>query len=130
MRRPTAPAVVAAALLVLLPTLALLQYRWVGQVREADRDRMQTHVRNAAIQFHEALDGEIARAVMNLQVGAATARDGFSDRYSDRYEAWMSTSAHPQIVADVLLIDADEGRLQLRRWNQALHAFEAYEWPA
>jgi signal transduction histidine kinase len=109
--------------------LALLQFRWVGQVREADRDRMRTHVRNAAIQFHEALDGEILRAVMNLQVGAATARDGFSDRYSDRYEAWMTTSAHPQIVADVLLIDADEGKLQLRRWNQATHSFEPYAWP-
>src|SRR4051812_11916419 len=110
MSRPAAPTLVTAALLILLPTLAVLQYRWVEQVRDADRDRMQTHVHNAAMQFHEALDGEILRAIINLQVGAATARDGYSDRYTDRYDGWLATAAHPQIVANVLLIDADDGR--------------------
>ena len=82
--RPTPLTLLTLALLVLLPTLAVLQYRWVGQVSEADRDRMQTHLGNAALQFREALDGEIARAFISLQVSAQTARDGFSDRYSDR----------------------------------------------
>lgn len=129
LRRPSLPTLVIAVLLVLLPALALLQYRWVGQVREADRERMQTHVRNAALQFREALDGEIARAVINLQVGVATARDGFSDRYSDRYDAWLTTAGHPLLVANVLLIDADDERVRLRRWNQTTHAFESFDWP-
>jgi signal transduction histidine kinase len=129
MNRPSALTLVTAALLVLLPTLAVMQYRWVGQVSQADRERMQTHVRNAAMQFREALDGEIARAVLNLQVGAATARDGFSDRYTDRYDAWLATSAHPQIVANVFLIDADGAQVQLRHWNQTTHVFEPAEWP-
>jgi signal transduction histidine kinase len=91
---------------------------------------MQTHVHNAALQFREALDGEIARAIINLQVGATTARDGFSDRYSDRYDAWLMTAGHPRLVANVLLVDADGDQLQLRRWNQATHAFEPFDWPA
>ena len=33
-RRPTALTLLTTALLVLLPTLAVLQYRWVGQVSE------------------------------------------------------------------------------------------------
>jgi signal transduction histidine kinase len=131
MNRPSALTLVTAALLVLLPMLAVLQYRWVGQVSQADRERMQTHVRNAAMQFRDALDGEIARAVLNLQVGTATARDGFSDRYSDRYDAWLATSAHPQVVANVFLLDADadDTQLTLRRWNQATHLFEPADWP-
>ena len=128
-RRPSPLTLVTVALLVLVPTLAVQQYRWVGQVSEADRDRMQTHVRNAAMQFREALDGEIVRAVINLQVGAATARDGFSDRYTDRYDAWLATSAHPQVVANVFLIHAPGADLQLRRWNQTSHVFEPVEWP-
>jgi len=127
--RPSAPTLVTAVLLVLLPTLAVLQYRWVGQVSEADRDRMQTHVRNAAMQFRDTLDGELARAAINLQVGAATARDGFSDRYTDRYDAWLATAAHPQIVAGIFLVDADDATLQVRRWNAATHMFEPTEWP-
>ena len=128
LRRPSPLTLVTVALLVLVPTLAVQQYRWAGQVSEADRDRMQTHVRNAAMQFREALDGEIARAVINLQVGAATARDGFSDRYTDRYDAWLATSGHPQIVANVFLIDAAGAELQLRCWNQTTHVFEPFDW--
>src|SRR5438128_499333 len=133
MTRPTILTLVTAGLLVLLPAIAVLQYRWVSQVSEADLERMQTHVRNATMQFRDALDGEIARAVINLQVGAATARDGFSDRYTDRYDAWLATAAHPQIVANVFLIDGDDATrdttLQLRRWNQTTHVFEPAEWP-
>ena len=129
MKRPSALSLLSAALLVLLPTLAVLQYRWVGQVSEADRERMQTHVRNAAMQFRDALDGEIGRAVINLQVGAATARDGFSDRYTDRYDAWLATAAHPEIVANIYLVDADASTLQLRRWNATSHTFEETAWP-
>ena len=119
-----------AALLILVPTLAVLQYRWVGQVSDAERDRMETHVGNAAVQFRDALDGEIARAVINLQVSTAAVRDGFSDRYRDRFEAWQATSAHPQIVANILVLDASDAGVQLRRWNPTSHVFEATDWPA
>ena len=36
--------VVAAALLGLIALLATLQYRWLGQVSAAERERMQTHL--------------------------------------------------------------------------------------
>lgn len=127
--RPSPLTVLIAALVVLLPALALLQSRWVGQVSDAERERMQTHLRNAALQFHEALDGEVARAGTNLQIGAATAREGSPDRYADRYEAWAATSAHPQVVANVLLLDDDGARVRVRRWNASDRALEASEWP-
>ncbi len=127
--RPSPLTVLTAVLIVLLPALALLQYRWVGQVADAERERMQTHLRNAALQFHEALDGEIARAVSNLQVGAASAREGSSDRYADRYEAWAATAAHPQVVANVYLLDDDGTRVRMRRWNVSDRSLEAIAWP-
>ena len=60
--RPSAPTLVTCALLVLLPALAVLQYRWVGQVSVAERERMQRNLRNAAAQFRETFDGEVLRA--------------------------------------------------------------------
>ncbi len=117
-----------ATLVVLLPTLALLQYRWVGQVSQAERERMQTHLRNAALQFHEALDGEVARAIANLQISAATAREGTSDRYADRFEAWAATAAHPEAVSDVFLIDEATDALRMRRWNPETRTLEEAAW--
>jgi signal transduction histidine kinase len=115
-------------LLVLLPALAVLQYRWVGQVSVAERERMQRNLRNAAAQFRDAFDDEVRRAALSLQVGPATARDGASDRYTDRYTTWLDTAAHPQIVANVYLVDADAGRLRLRRWNPDASQFDATNW--
>src|SRR5262245_64432888 len=86
---------------------------------------MQRNLRTAAAQFRENFDGEIVRAVLSLQVGPATALEGASDRYTDRYETWLNTAAHPQVVADVLLVDADAGRLRLRRCNSESPAFQA-----
>ena len=46
--RPSGLTVLSAVLLVLLPTLAVLQYRWVGQLSTAERERMQRNLANAA----------------------------------------------------------------------------------
>jgi signal transduction histidine kinase len=129
LKKPSGPTLVMCALLVLLPALAVLQYRWVGQVSTAERERMQRNLRIAAGQFRENLDGEIVRAVLSLQVGPATALEGASDRYTDRYETWLNTAAHPQAVAAILLVDADGGQLRLRRWNSETHVFDPTDWP-
>ena len=129
-RKPSGPTLVTCVLLVLLPALAVLQYRWVGQVSTAERERMQRNLRTAARQFREAFDDEMVRAVLSLQVSAVTAREGASDRYTDRYDTWLNTAAHPQVVADVLLIDAEAEELRLRRWNTESHAFDLASWPA
>lgn len=129
LKRPSGPTLVTSALLVLLPALAVLQYRWVGQVSTAERERMQRNIRTAAAQFREGFDTEIVRAVLSLQVGPQTAQEGASDRYSDRYDMWLNTAAHPQVVAQIFLLDDQKG-LRLRRWNADTHVFDLTEWPA
>lgn len=129
-RRPSGLTWLSCALLVLLPALAVLQYRWVGQVSAAERERMQRNLRVAAFQFREAFDGELGRAFVSLQVGPNTARDGASERYSDRYDTWLNTAAHPRIVNNIFLVDADDHRaLRVRRWNADAHTFDATPWP-
>jgi signal transduction histidine kinase len=128
LRKPSGTTLVTVALLILLPTLAILQYQWVGQLSTAARERLQRNVRIAAAQFREGFDGEIIRAIVSLQVGPATVREGVSERYSDRYNTWLNTAAHPQIVSNVLVVDGDNGQLRLRRWNPDVDALEATDW--
>jgi signal transduction histidine kinase len=128
-RRPSGLTLVTCALLVLLPALAVLQYRWLGQVSVAERERMQRNLRNAAAQFRDAFDTEIARALIMLQVGPTTAQNGSSEQYSDRYDTWLNTASHPQFVSAIYLVDADPGAVRLRRWNSSTHVFDPTEWP-
>ena len=126
---PSAPKVLTGLLVVLLPVLAFMQYRWVGQVSEGERERMQRNLETAADQFRDAFEREIGRAAFELQIGVSTARDGASDLYSERYTTWLSNADHPQIVADIFLVDGTDEQLRLRRWNQATHVFELSLWP-
>ena len=126
---PSAPKVLTGLLVVLLPVLAFMQYRWVGQVSEGERAIMQRNLETAADQFRVAFDSEVLQAQRDLQVGTATARDGSSSNYSVRYTTWLKTSEHPQIVADVFFVDGEGGHLRLRRFNGATLAFDPSLWP-
>ena len=127
--RPSGLTLLTGILLVLLPALAVLQYRWVGQVSDAERERMQHNLRNAASQFRDAFDIEIGRALSNLQVGPVTARDGASEQYADRYDAWVDTAEHPRLVSEIFLLDAVGPELRSRRFNVNTHNFEETSWP-
>ena len=127
--RPSGLTLLTTTLLVLLPALAVLQYLWVGQVSEAERERMQHNLRNAASQFRDAFDLEVGRALLSLQVGPVTARDGASEQYTDRYEAWVDTSEHPQLVSNIFLVDSADAQLRIRRFDPAAHTFEPVAWP-
>jgi signal transduction histidine kinase len=120
----------AGALLLLMPALAVLQFRWVGQVSSAEKERMQRNVEIAASQFREAFDGELGRSLRDLSVSSATAREVAWDRYATRYEEWKSSTSHSGLVSNVYLIDADNGRLGARRWDVAARTFVRVEWPS
>jgi signal transduction histidine kinase len=127
-RLPSRLTVLTTALVVLLPVLAVLQFRWLGQLSAAERDRMQRNLATAAGQFREAFDGEIVRAFASLQVDSAIVRDQAWTRYAERYAAWTSTAPLPGLISNVFLIDAEKGDVRLRRWNTQARVFEPAEW--
>jgi signal transduction histidine kinase len=126
---PSAPKVLTALLVFLLPVLAFMQYRWVGQVSEGERAIMQRNLETAADQFRGAFDLELGNAIRDLTASTTAAREGSSTNYSLRYRSWLDSAEHPQIVADVYIVDAEGDRLRLRRFNATTHVFDPSLWP-
>jgi signal transduction histidine kinase len=110
--------VTIAILALLLLFLAVLQYRWIGQVSEAQGDRMQGSLRMAVMRTREEFNGEIRQALMTLQSGPDVDR-------SDRYSRWRTTSRHPDLVRSYYLV---RGR-ELLRFNPSSERFEPAAWP-
>jgi len=107
-----------AAMLILLPVLAILQFRWLGQLSDAERERLQRNLRATTSEITSALDLELARVMVGLQVDGLTLNDEAWDRYAERYAAWGAAAIDPAIVRGVLLADAGgAGSVRLRRWN-------------
>ena len=67
-------AVVALALFGLIVLLAVLQYRWLGQISEAERAQRRTTLAAGALEFAQDFDREITRAYLLFQTDAPIAR--------------------------------------------------------
>jgi len=112
------------AVLILLPTLALMQHRWIEQVRDAQREQMERDLRTAAGRFRDAFRVEVARPLMAIR---ATIR---SSAWDARTGAWSDISQHPETLGDVFLVDHSGGDLRLRRWNPDTLSLDPAAWPA
>ena len=104
--------------------LATLQYRWLGQVSEAEREQLRRSLAQRAREFADEFDGEISRAYLALQVprgeaaagGEATARDwtGFAASL-DRWKATARDSR--RLIRAVYLAEAAGSEHTIRRWR-------------
>src|SRR5688500_10570706 len=88
----------AAAVVVLLPALAWLQYSWLEQIADADRDRRERTLQTAASQLAQDFDGELSKAVSGLHLESSIVEQQAWSRYAARYEAWAETAIAPEMV--------------------------------
>jgi signal transduction histidine kinase len=120
-----------AALLALLPLLAALQYRWLGQVSASERERMQMNLRTAAMRFSHDFDRELTRAYRLFQMDASAWREQSWEELAQCYDRWMTTAPYPRLVSDVFIVVQEEGgRSRLLRFNPTARRIEPVEWPA
>jgi signal transduction histidine kinase len=95
--------------MLLVPVLAWMQYQWLGQLSQAERERMGRTLRTAASQFAVEFDTELSKAIVGLQVEGVTLRDENWIGYSQRYAAWLEAASDPKLVKDVWLVDTVPG---------------------
>ncbi|HEX6737838.1 MAG TPA: ATP-binding protein [Vicinamibacteria bacterium] len=118
------------AILLLLGLLATLQYRWAGALSEAERVRLSASARARAEALSREFDIEITRAWSGLQMSAETLRARDFAAYAERHQAWLRAAAHPALVREVFLLEAEEeGPARLGRFDPAQRTFVDSEWP-
>ena len=97
----------AAAVAVLLPALAWMQYDWVNQLASADRERRERTLRTAAAQFTSAIDTELSRIGGSLQLDGAMVERQDWDAYAIRYSD-ATANQSPSLVRGVWYVEAIE----------------------
>jgi signal transduction histidine kinase len=120
----------AALLLVLLAILATLQYRWLGEVSEAERERMRASLRTRASELAQEFDAELTRAYVAFHVGSDQLDADPAAALADAYARWQAGAKIPALVSAVYMAD---GRMldsaELRRLDPAARALTPIEWP-
>jgi signal transduction histidine kinase len=131
--RRAAPWQLVAALIllvVLLATLGTLQYRWLGEVSEAERARMRDGLRARASEFTQAFDRELTRTYSAFHLTSDQIAGGERAALEEAWNRWRVGAPAPGLVRDVYLAQGVTFEsAQLQRLDPARHALEPVAWP-
>jgi len=108
------PLAIAAALLALLAILATMQYRWLGDVSEAERGRLRAGVRARATEFGDDVDRVVTGVFTTFHVDADGLDRDPGGTLVDAYERAERAAAAPGLVSAVYVADVSGGAAD---WN-------------
>lgn len=117
-----------AILGLVLGVLAALQYRWIGQVAEAERERLTQDVNVSSIRVLEDLRRELASLFRAATVASSGAVD-WQERYQSLWAEWGLRE--PQLVSRVfhLAVERNNDTFQLQQFDPVSGRLENVVWP-
>jgi signal transduction histidine kinase len=127
----------AAAMLVLIAVLATLQYRWLGRISDAERERLTATLSGRADGYAKDFDRELALAYMLFQLepaipgSPAPGAGSLLARLAERHDRWQATARYPKLIRELYVTArAADGSFTLQRFNRSAGLLEPVEWPA
>ncbi|HEV2853685.1 MAG TPA: HAMP domain-containing sensor histidine kinase [Thermoanaerobaculia bacterium] len=125
------PFAIAAVLLLLLAVLAVLQWRWIGEVSTLEQQRLQSSLTTAGFRFTHDFDREIARAFLYFHPGPTQPSQDRLERVLRQYRHWISEAPYPRLIRDVFLVrPVESGDPAIQILRPAEQRFEPCPWPA
>jgi signal transduction histidine kinase len=123
------PAAVVS-LTVLLVVLAVLQYRWIGEIGQAERERLRAGLEAAAERAAGEVDHEITRVWLSFHPSPGEDAAHRRDELARQLRAWRRTAPAPGLVKDVLVaVRGPEEDHALERLDPAAGRFVPVPWP-
>src|ERR1044072_3988064 len=95
----------------LLGLLATLQYRWVGQISTAERDRLQKRLQTDTERFADDFNNEIRKVYFNFQINADAWREKGGTEFNQRLADWKEKSAYPALPSNFYFVGLNGERL-------------------
>jgi signal transduction histidine kinase len=123
---------VAAALISLvilgaaLVVLGTLQYRWIGQMADAERQRMRAGIEFAAHHYSDEFDHELTRMFFSFQIAPIEATP---ERLLHRYDEWAASSRDPHMVKAIYFVPPNQLDTP-QRIDPAARTVRPVPWPA
>ena len=120
------PILLVAALLLLLGVLAFLQYRWLGQISDGERERLRRNLQSDTQRFADDFNREMQNAYFNFQIDAKAWREKNWSEFNERYKFWREKTAYPDLIKNFYFVELESQTVL--RFNKGNQAFEAAQW--
>ncbi len=128
---PTVRAIALVALMGLtLLVLAVLQYRWIGEVSQSERARLRVSLENAVRQFRTEFNAELRRTCLAFEVSPDVLAARRWDTFAARYDEWSSGERHAGLIENLyLLTQREDGEREIRKLDAAAGTWVPAELP-
>jgi signal transduction histidine kinase len=118
-------------LVVLVCVLAVLQYRWIGEISANEQKNRKADLQTAANKLSSAFNAEISTAAETLQPSDPQVQEmGRQKAYETRYREWRASSPHPRLFRRAAVVAQENDRLVLRMFDAETGVLELAQWPA
>jgi signal transduction histidine kinase len=129
--RPLLSWISLSVLVVLVCVLGFLQYRWIGEISQMERKKLQDTLQSSLNEVSRDFNSELAVAATALMAtNAEVDRMGREQAYEHRYAQWKNSSATPKLFSRIAIVWDQTGELTLRMLKLETGNFEPAEWPA
>jgi len=91
---------IVGVLLLVLCALGLVQYNWIDQVAQAERQRAKNDLATALSYVEADFDIEITRVSVFFEFPGVSPAD-----YPHRYKEWLSRAPYPRLIRGVYVLD-------------------------
>lgn len=131
-RRNLIPLMVLALLLIALPILGLMQYRWLDAVSENEMQRLERNINAAVRQIRSEIGFEFASIATLFAPDPRSNEPGslfeqVGEEFAEYYQTWIDGSRFPDLVESVFLIDHTTDPALLYRFAPDSKAFDLIE---
>jgi signal transduction histidine kinase len=127
MKRSWFSILTVAVLLGLLVLLAALQYKWLGQISDREREHLSTRLEADTRRFAEEFNREIQNAYFNFQLPSSNWRKQNWAEFSERYKFWSERTAYRDLIKDFYFVELGKDP-KLSRYDREKGTFESAEW--
>ena len=122
------PLLLGCALALLLPALALVQYRWISQLSMAEEERLDRQLKEAVTLFTREFNAELNRINAFLLAPRANSPDG--GEFALRYRRWATNNNQlPLLKAIYRSSGGERATNSLEAYNAEKGSWEPLEWP-
>lgn len=119
------------ALAAVLIALAVMQYRWSGEVSAATKAQMQSSLQTSMMGFRQDLAREMGEVCLELRSAADESGSVRPAEISQQLRHWRQRAAHPALVEQVYLWqNLDKSDASLLRLDTSHDQFETTGWPS
>ena len=109
--------------------LAVLQYRWIGEVTGAERIRLHSVLQSRLDDLSRVFDRDLASACLDLVPSSGEIEaHGREAAYSMQYVRWRN--AHDRVLARVAIAVPEDDDIQLLELDLNTARFSSVPWPA